>query len=359
MDHHRSDVRVLHVVASTDRRGAETAAVHLAKELEAYGLNGEVVALAPGQQGGLDLPVLGPTRYSAATLRGLREAAKEASVVLAYGSSTLPAVAAATVGIQTPFVYRSIGDPAAWVTTPARRIRVAAAARRAAALVAFWRGAAVTWHRMLGIRPERIWVIPNGSDPHLFVPPDAAARQEARAALGLPRDGAIAMCLGALSPEKRVDLAIKAVAAMDGVTLAVVGAGPEHDALAALSGGLPGGRVRLLAATDRPEQALAAADVLVLPSDTEGHPAVAIQAGLTGLPVVATRVGGVADIVLDGVTGVLIDRGDDRSLRAGIEECLARGQELGAAARAHCADKFAMERIARSWSALLQSVIKT
>ena len=49
---------VLHVVASTDRRGAETAAVDLARALNGFGLAGEVVALAPGHVGGLDVPVL-------------------------------------------------------------------------------------------------------------------------------------------------------------------------------------------------------------------------------------------------------------------------------------------------------------
>src|SRR5258707_9646959 len=122
--------RILHVVASTDRRGAETAAVDLAGALEGLGQSGVVVALAPGDAGGLDIPVLGPARFSAHGLAGLRRHARRSAGVVAHGSSTLPAVAAVTLGTGVPFVYRSIGDPRAWVTTAARRTRVRAAAAR-------------------------------------------------------------------------------------------------------------------------------------------------------------------------------------------------------------------------------------
>lgn len=282
----------------------------------------------------------------------------ESSAVVAHGSSTLPAVSASTVGLGVPFVYRSIGDPSAWIDTPARRLRVSAATRRAAMVVALWREAAVRWHELTGIRPERITVIPNGSDPERFRPPSRAERRQAREALGLPVDGTVLLSLGALTREKRVDLAIRAASVMGDITMVVVGSGPEHDRLVSLADELGGDGVRFFPATDRPEEALWAADVLLLTSDTEGQPAVVIEAGLTGLPVVATRVGGVREIVLDGRTGALIGRGDPISAAEAVQRCLLAGAKMGREARAHCVANFSIEETSEHWAELLQSLIK-
>ncbi len=350
---------ILHVIASTDRRGAEIAAVELAAALEERGHPSRAVALAPGTMGGVDVPVLGPSRFAARGLRGLRRELARASVVIAHGSSTLPAVALATVGIRVPFVYRSIGDPRTWVTTPARRVRVRAAAARAEAVVALWRGAAVTWHDLLRVPAERITVIPNAVRAGAFRAPSAEERHVAREALGLALDASVVLCLGALSPEKRVDLAIRAVASLDGVTLAVVGDGPEKARLAELAASSGPGRVRLLGPTDRPQQALAAADVVVVPSGTEGQPAVAIEAGLSGLPVVATRVGGLPEIIDDGQTGLLVEPGDLAGLVTALRDALDRRQELGAAAALRCRERFDLEKVVTRWERLLDSVISS
>ena len=85
---------------------------------------------------------------------------------------------------------------------------------------------------------------------------------------------------------------------------------------------------------DGSEAALAAIDVLVVPSRTEGIPAVAIEAGLAQVPVVATDVGGVSSVVIDGVTGMLVETAAPDQLRAGIDRALDRGVELGRAAPA-------------------------
>lgn len=331
----------------------------LCRALEPLGWNGDVVALAEGSEGGLPIPVLGPSRFAADTLKVLRRSALGSSLVVAHGSSTLPAVALATAGTGVPFVYRSVGDPRAWVTTPPRRLRVSASARRAASVVTLWRGSAVTWHRVLGIRPERITVIPNGVEADRFTPAGPDRVSAARAALGLPLDRVVVVCIGALSREKRFDLALRAVAAVDGVTLAIVGAGPERERLAALGSEILGARVRFLGSTDAPGEALAAADVVLVPSETEGQPAVAIEAGLSGLPVVGTRVGGMADVVLHDRSGVLVEQGNAQALALGILRALARREEMGAAAREHCLTHFDMNRIAGRWSALLQSLVKT
>lgn len=340
--------QVLHVVASTDRRGAETAAVSLSKVL-----GGEVVALAPGFSGSLEVPVLGPSRFSPLGHASLRQRARRAGVVVAHGSSTLPAVAISTAGTGVPWVYRSIGDPLAWCTTRARRARVRLAVLPAQAVVALWRGAAATWHERLGVPAEKVFVIPNCADPERFHPPTGAERIAAREALKLPADASVAMYMGALSAEKRVDVAIRAVAGIAGLTLAIIGEGPERPQLEALAVAVGDGRVHFRGATGRPEAALAAADVVVVSSDTEGMPAVAIEAGMAGVPVAGTRVGAVPEIVLDGRSGVLVAPGDPVRLGTAITTCLERRAEMGAAARGHCSKRFDVTLVAERWREIL------
>jgi glycosyltransferase involved in cell wall biosynthesis len=345
---------VLHVVTSTDRRGAETFAVDLDEALRAQGVSGEVVALAPGPAGGLDLPTLGPRRFAPVTLAALRRRARAVETVVAHGSSTLPAVATAVAGTGVPFVYRSIGDPLAWVTSPARRARVRLAAGRARAVVALWPGSAVVWHEHLGVDADRIVVIPNAVKAGDFHPVTDAERRAARARLGIPPDGPLVACLGALSPEKRVDLAIDAVAALDGVRLAVVGDGPSREAVIAAASRCGQGRVHVLGSHPRPQPILAAADLVTIPSDTEGQPAVAIQAGLSGLAVVATDVGGLAEIVDHGRTGLLVRRGDRRALSAAMARALEAETSLGAAARRRNMERFALDAVVPAWRELLE-----
>jgi glycosyltransferase involved in cell wall biosynthesis len=348
---------ILHVVASTDVRGAETAAVDLARALEWLGERGVVVALAPGDVGGLDIPVLGPSRFSVHGLSSLRRHSLRSSVVVAHGSSTLPAVAAATLGTGVSFVYRSIGDPRAWVTTRARRVRVRSAAARAAAVVALWSGSAVTWHETLRLPASRLVVIPNAASIADFSPADDAARQSARLALGLDPGATIALCMGALSPEKRVDVAIEATRLLPDVDLVVVGDGPERERLEVIARGAAPDRVHFLGQTSRPQGPLAAADLVVLPSDTEGQPRVAVEAGLSGLPVVASKVGGLGEIVEEGSTGFLVPRGDATRLAEAMRAALAARVPMGRAAREHCASRFDLARVAVQWQTLLTSAV--
>jgi glycosyltransferase involved in cell wall biosynthesis len=161
--------------------------------------------------------------------------------------------------------------------------------------------------------------------------------------------------MGSLSREKRVDLAIDAVAKLANVSLLVVGDGPERTRLQTMAAAA-GAPVRFLGPVERPQNVLAAADVVVMSSDTEGQPAVAIEAGLSGLPVVATRVGGLSEVVEDGETGLLVVPGHAAGLAAAIQSALAHRSEMGNAARTHCLARFDLDRIAVQWQQLIRSV---
>jgi glycosyltransferase involved in cell wall biosynthesis len=129
------------------------------------------------------------------------------------------------------------------------------------------------------------------------------------------------LAVGRLVASKRFDLAITAVADAPGVHLDIVGEGPEHQRLAELARSLAvSDRVRLVGSCG-PEDLAAAmghCDVVLSASDYEGFGLVLVEAMAAGRPVVATAVGGVTDIVLDGVTGRLVPAGDVAGLRGAL-----------------------------------------
>lgn len=351
-----SALRVLAVVASTDRRGAEVFAVELGGALEARGHTVETVALAPGRTGGLKLVTLGRRARSPATLGALRRRAREVDVVIAHGSTTLPACAVALVGTRVPFVYRNIGDPRHWSASGLRRARVALALRRAAAVVAIAGAARDVLVRDYGVAAERVVVIPTAVDEQRFSVPGPDARAAARTAYGLSPDAVVLAIVGALSEEKDVGAAIAAVAELDDAHLLVVGDGPLRSELEAQAASVAPGRVHFAGTQVDPRAAYAAADLVVCTSRTEGLPAVLVEAGLSGVPVVATDVGFVGEIVEDGETGVLVPLDDRAALVAGIRHGLANPAALADRARGHCAARFSLGAAAERWETVLQNV---
>ncbi len=160
--------------------------------------------------------------------------------------------------------------------------------------------------------------------------------------------------VGRLIPLKRVDGLLSMVAAMRDVVLIVVGDGPEHPALLRVASDLGvEDRVQFVGAISQNAvwSVLEQCDALVLNSTTENCPHVVLEAMAMGLPVIATRVGGVPEIVHDGVTGLLVDSQEPselaKAVRRILEDDLLR-ESLGAAA------KSAMTRF--SWSSSADAI---
>ena len=160
----------------------------------------------------------------------------------------------------------------------------------------------------------KLRVVPNG----IAVP----ARPGPGAA---PRDrGTSVLVLGRLVASKRVDVVVEAVAGLRGVELVVAGAGPERPALVELAArrGVAASFVGFVA-PERVPGLLASADCLVLASSGgEGTPNAVLEAMAHGVPVVATRVAGVPDIVRDATSGLLVEPGDPAALRAALGRLL-------------------------------------
>jgi glycosyltransferase involved in cell wall biosynthesis len=228
--------------------------------------------------------------------------------------------------------------------------------RRARVVVTLWPDSARTLSEHFGVPLERIVVIPNGCVAARFPEVDAVRRAGARFNLDLAEERRVAVYVGALSPEKAVDTALNAISRLSDWVLVVVGDGPELPMLEALADSIAPGRVRFLTPRADPASVLAAADVVVLPSRTEGMPATAIEAGMSGLPIVASSVGGIPQIVENGSTGVLVPPGNPESFARAIEVAYARRTEMGPAARRYCLDHFEMGVVSSAWAELLESL---
>ena len=141
--------------------------------------------------------------------------------------------------------------------------------------------------------------------------------------------------VGRLTAAKNVGVALRAVERVPEATLVVVGDGEERESLEQLAGR----RVRFVGAKPRAEVLglLALADVAVLPSAWENFPHAAVEALAMGTPVIATRVGGVPEIVHDGENGLLVEPGDDEGFASALERVVRDGNlraRLSAAAAA-------------------------
>lgn len=349
-------MRILQVITDTDRRGAQVFATDLGAALAAAGHDVTTVALAPGSQDRrLDVPILGMRRRSPATIRALRRHMADVDITVAHGSATGLACALTL----RPFVYRQISDTRFWASGWARRVRVALYLRRARHVVALSNSAAEALESHLWIPQRRITVVPNGVPGGSFGVPHAPERTASREALGMPVDGVMALYIGALVPEKGVDLAIRAVAGCDAVRLAVAGGGPGEPALRDLANELDA-PVTFLGVLQQARLAYVAADINLLPSrGGDSMPATLIEAGLCGVPSIATPIGSIDEVVMNGETGIIVPVDDVDALRAALlrlRDDAATRQSMGLAARQHCLDRFEIGVVAAQWIDVLERV---
>ncbi len=177
----------------------------------------------------------------------------------------------------------------------------------------FLRSIVLSW----GIAPERVEVLPN---PAPVVAIDPRTRDETRRRLGL--DGPLLVFAGRLTAQKSLELALGALARTSGISLVVAGDGDRRSALERLAGELGlDGRVRFVGPQPRERvlELFAAADAAVLSSSWENFPHAVVEALAVGTPVLATASGGVAEVVEDGVNGLLVPVGDVAALARAFE----------------------------------------
>lgn len=158
--------------------------------------------------------------------------------------------------------------------------------------------------------------------------------------------------LGLMEPVKRVPDLVAAAGLVPDLHLELVGDGPERPRIAAAIDALADPtRVSLVGFRADPEPLLARTDIVAMPSAAEACPMAILQAMACGVPVVATRVGGVPEIVRDDVDGRLVDPGNVAQLAhelAALARDAGMRQRLGASARARVTDQFGIDRTTQS-----------
>jgi L-malate glycosyltransferase len=177
-----------------------------------------------------------------------------------------------------------------------------------------------------GVHGESIRVVPSGVDVEALTAP-AGAREALRREWGIGTDEMMVLVLGVLERRKgHAVLLAAARAAGAGIRYVFCGGGSERESLAAAAAG---SGVEVVFAGFRRDVAacLAAADVVALPSLHEGLGVAALEAMAASRPVVASRVGGLAEVVIDGETGILVPPSDQVSLAAALAR-LAREPAL-------------------------------
>lgn len=196
----------------------------------------------------------------------------------------------------------------------------------------------------IGVPDGRRHFVPNGVDVRRFQPVTAGERQRLRASLGLP-EGTITIYVGRLAPEKRIEHLLSLWPDVRSIhpdaTLLILGSGVSEPRLrqAAGPGVLFGGNI------DDVAPWLQAANLFVLPSSAEGLSVALLEAMATGLPVVATAVGGAPDVIDHHVNGWLVPPDDVPALRQAVITLLDDGprrSQLGGYARERIVADYAL-----------------
>jgi glycosyltransferase involved in cell wall biosynthesis len=348
-----SPVRVLVLAKGLGRGGTERLIVGAARHLDrsqfelvvAYLLPWKDAFVADIEATGTEVVCLdAPRPTSVAWLPRLRRLVRERGIDVVHTHMPLPAVAArlALPGRRPAFVHteHNMWDryrrPTRWAN--------AATYRRNARVIAVSDGVAGSIRSSVPVE-----VVVHGTDPSLAVTGEAA-RAAARAELGLAPDARVVGSVGNFTAKKDQATLLRAVAEVPtadlggggDAVLVLVGLGPLEGELRALARDLGiAERVVFAGSRDDVFALLPALDVFALSSRFEGLPIALLEAMASGVAPVATRVGGIPEVITDGRDGVLVDPGDPTGLAAALTRVLGDDDErarIAACARARAGD---------------------
>jgi sugar transferase (PEP-CTERM/EpsH1 system associated) len=208
-----------------------------------------------------------------------------------------------------------------------------------------------------GIPSRRVEVVYNGVDVDRYRPREEGSRDQLRITVGI---------VARLVPVKNHALLLRAFKEVRdggpaGVRLLVVGDGPLREELEALARSLElGDSVRFLGFRRDIPEILRSLDVFVLCSNSEGHSLTLLEAMASGLPVVATDVGGNGEVVREGVNGSLVPPGDTGALAAALKELIAepeRARALGRAGRQDVERRFSLTAMTERYEKIYETVL--
>jgi glycosyltransferase involved in cell wall biosynthesis len=366
-------LRIAHVLCTFDLGGAESVALALARHQRALGHVVTVISLRAYPEGvlreefaaggmetltiarrdGFD-PSVSPRLAALLARRGTHLVHTHNYQPLIYGG--LAGWMARIPVVHTKHGVAADGTRRKWVSAVAGRFPDAfVAVSEDTAGVAVARGA---------VSRKRLQVLPNGVDTDA-IRPRPERRGSARRRLAIPDGGLVIGTVGRLQPVKNHRMLVEAAAPLlprHGAHLVLVGTGDEEDQLRELVSRLRVERWVVFAGQRRDmAEILPAFDVFALPSRSEGHPLAAVEAMAAGLPVVATAVGGVPELVHDRVTGLLSAEGDVGAFRRSLSLLLEdRGlaARLGHEARAAIERDYSVARMGTRYLTLYADVLR-
>lgn len=363
------------LITSLHKGGAETQLVRVATAMADRGWDVEVITLMPAnafaealEAAGIEVRTLGiprgryDPRALAQLIRELRRSRPAILCTFMFHANVLGRIAGRIAGV--PFIVSSVRnaifggrlsdllmrwtDPLANITTTNSRLAGDALLARGV------------------VHQDRLRVLPNGIDI-AGVTSGAMERAELLASLGI-EDPATQLWISVarLEPQKAHEVTLHALAKLiqsgHRSHLVIVGDGAERDRLEVLTDSLGLERhVTFLGYRTDVSSLLTASDAFVLASRWEGLPNVIMEALVAGRPVVATDVGGVTELVIDGVTGFVVPPEDAVALASAMQKVMTLSDDerwrLAAAGRAHVKDNFSLPKVMEKWDALFTEVL--
>lgn len=370
-------MKILQLVTVRQRRGAEVFATQLADALISRGAEVIVVGLLPPPSDPLtperaevvDLVSRSESRFDPVRLRELTRLILRLrpDLVQANGSQTFKygALARRFVGPRFPLIYRNISVASHWIRNPAQRLLGRWLARSVDHVSSVSEATSLDFGVTYGVAPERRSVIRRG----ILIPArieSAVARQRLTELAQLPPDARILLHTGSFSEEKNhawlIDTFAEIREQRPDVHLFLIGDGelrPSVEERVATLG--LANSVHLLGVRRDAAELVAGADLFVLPSRIEGVPGVVLEAAAQQVPAVATNVGGMAEAIVDGSTGVLVPLDDRPAFVRAVLELLANEEErqrLGCEARKLVSERFSMDATAAAFEDLYGRLVR-
>lgn len=375
-------MRILQLVQKPQRRGAEVFAHHLSQELRCQDHYVHTVYLYPYRGVGA-LPFTQATQcldgieqHSLERVIGihpylLRRLLRiiddiQPDIVQVNGARTVK-YGALTHQLRRrhrwALIYRNIGNPQDWMNSVQHRLFYKHLVMpQLDGIVGVSRTTLENLQKIYHL-PIPLRNIPRGVDPKALQPQQT--RDGLRSSLQTANNAPVVLYVGSLTPEKRLDRLLsvfqQVCTTLPDAHLWLVGDGPLRRELTQKADSLGLSTcVHFTGIQSDVASYMAAADLLALTSDTEGLPGVILEAGLLNLPAVATNVGGVAESVIDGKTGVLVDPNNEAGLANALLMLLqypAQRSEMGRQAQQWVSAHFTIERITQQYLAFYAEVL--
>jgi glycosyltransferase involved in cell wall biosynthesis len=363
-------MHVFHVLSTSGLGGMERVALDLAEATRERGDRASVVALADEGPMAAELRAAGiplvslPRRgrgYDLRVVMRLRRLLQEQRADLVHTHNPLAmlygAVAGRAAGCAVVHTKHGINPG-----TPRQRAFRRQVARLVDSYVAVSAATAIVAVDKREVDATKLRVIPNGIDLRRYDAQEGA-RERIRAELGIPEDAFVAGTVGRLAREKDQATLLRATGALLGRDFHVVvaGDGPEAQPLRDAAAAMPNASsIHLLGARNDVPRLMAAMDAFVLTSITEGLPLVILEAMAAGLPIVSTGVGGIPEVVQEGVSGHLFAAGDEAALVAMLRRLAgdrAYARRLGDAGRVFARARYARDVAVERYYAVYRTAI--